>query len=93
MDAQAHPMDAPAQTADASVQAVTERLTLVFDTSTHALWAEEVAQAHGIAAEVVPAPAESDAKCDLALVCRVTDGPRLQTALQTEGVEYRTFSG
>ena len=38
-----------------------------FDTTHHALWAEEVAGERAIPAEVVPAPAEAGARCNLAL--------------------------
>ena len=40
---------------------------LTFDTTHHALLAEQLAHDHGFAAEVTTAPAESHAKCDLAL--------------------------
>ena len=52
--------------------------TLVFETTNAVLWGEEVAQAAGIPVEVVPAPAASDAKCDLALACGDDDGDRLE---------------
>lgn len=65
--------------------------TFVFDTTTAALWAEEVATEAGIPAEVVPAPADSDAKCDLALVTREEDGERLSRELQTAGVTFRPW--
>ena len=32
------------------------RIVFTFDTTHHALWAEEVAGEHGIPAEVIPAP-------------------------------------
>lgn len=64
---------------------------LVFDTTHHALWAEEVARATGVAAEVVPAPEGTDAKCGLALEV-VPDGlSELLPALDQEGVPYRVF--
>ena len=68
------------------------RPTLVFDTSSAALWAEEVAQDAGIPVEVVPAPAESDAKCDLAVVCRAMDLDLLEAVLDGQGVPYRRFA-
>lgn len=40
---------------------------LTFDTTHHALLAEQLAHDHGFAADVTPAPPESKAMCDLAL--------------------------
>jgi len=64
----------------------------VFDTTTAALWAEEVAEAHGIPAELVSAPPESDAKCDLALVTRAERAPSLEHVLGEEGVPFRRWA-
>ena len=66
---------------------------LVFDTTHHALWAEQVARECGLGAEVVPAPAASDAKCDLALEYLPEDELALLAALRTAGVPFRTFDG
>lgn len=63
-----------------------DRPTFVFETTTAALWAEEVAQGRGIPAELVPAPSESRAKCDLALVTLPDRGEELGVALDEEGV-------
>ncbi len=68
-------------------------MTFVFDTTTAALWAEEVAQAERIPCEVVPAPAASQAKCDLALVTLSSHGVALGEALTREGVRHRIWSG
>ena len=62
------------------------RPTFVFETTTAALWGEEVAEARGIPAELVPAPASSRAKCDLALVTLPERGEELEGALTDEGV-------
>ncbi len=69
----------------------TGALYFVFDTTTAALWAEEVAGAAGIPVEIVPAPAGAGALCDLAL--RTTDAleARLAVALQEEGVRFRRW--
>lgn len=67
------------------------RRTFVFDTTTAALWAEEVAQEAGVPAEVVPAPAESDAKCDLALVTLAARGDELAEILTEAGVPFRPW--
>jgi len=66
--------------------------TFVFDTTTAALWAEEVAREARIAAEVVPAPAESDAKCDLALLTRAEDAEALTATFEAEGVPFRRWA-
>lgn len=65
--------------------------TLLFDTTTAALWAEEVAMERGIPAEIVAAPAESDAKCDLALVTHAERERELTDALGEEGVPFRRW--
>lgn len=66
--------------------------TFVFDTTTAALWAEEVARAAGVPAEVVPAPSDADAKCDLALVTLAPRAAELEAAMQGEGVPFRRWS-
>ena len=63
-----------------------------FETTHHALWAEEVAREREIPAEVVPAPAEAHARCNLAIETLPEDVERLATALGEEGVEFRVFS-
>ncbi len=64
---------------------------LVFDTTHHAMWAEEVAREKGLAAEVVPAPPGTDAKCGLALEVLPDSFHQLLPALDGEGVPYRVF--
>lgn len=64
---------------------------LVFDTTHHALWAEQVARAAGCGAAVVPAPAASHAKCDLALEFLPEDEADLVSALERAGVPFRVF--
>lgn len=65
--------------------------TFVFDTTTAALWAEEVAVARGIPAELVAAPAESRAKCDLALATHADRREALEEAFTAEGVPFRRW--
>jgi hypothetical protein len=77
-------VDMPAQPA---------RATLVFDTTTAALWAEEVARDAGVPAEIVPAPAEAVAKCDLALETLTAHMEALEAALGGHGVPYRRWPG
>lgn len=62
---------------------------ITFDTAHHALWAEEVAKNAGVAAEVVPAPEHSDAKCGLALEVLPEGLDDLLAALDKEGITYR----
>ena len=59
-----------------------------FETTHHALWAEEVAAERGIAAEVVPAPPAARARCNLALQSLPEDVSRLAEALRGEGVPH-----
>lgn len=64
-----------------------------FDTTHHALWAEEIANERAIPNEVVPAPPEAHARCNLALEVLPDDVPRLEAALLEEGVPHRIFLG
>ncbi len=66
--------------------------TLVFDSTNAALWAEEVANDNAIPVEVVPAPSDADAKCDLALITLATHVVALEGALTSAGVPYRRWS-
>ena len=64
---------------------------LVFDTTHHAMWAEDVARSNDIPAEVVPAPEGTDAKCGLALEVLPDGFSALLQALDQEGVPHRVF--
>jgi hypothetical protein len=64
---------------------------LVFDTTHHAMWAEEVAREQGVAVEVVPAPEGVDAKCGMALEVLPDSLESLQAALSKEGIPYRVW--
>jgi len=66
---------------------------LVFDTTHHALWAEEVARGAGLPVDIVPAPSESRAKCDLALDFVLEDESSLLAALDRAGVPWSLFEG
>ena len=59
-----------------------------FDTTHHALWAEEVAVESGIPSELVPAPAAASARCNLALESFPADFERMRTALREAGVPF-----
>lgn len=68
-----------------------EHPTFVFESTNAALWAEEVAAERGIPVEVVPAPADSDAKCDLALITPDARVDELERALLDAGVTFRRW--
>lgn len=63
-----------------------------FDTTHHALWAEEVAGGSAVPAEVVPAPPEAGARCNLALQTFPADVARLAAELERAGVPFRLYS-
>ena len=64
------------------------RTVFTFETTHHALWAEEVAQARGIPAEVIPAPPAARARCNLALETLPEEVGTLAAALDGEGVPF-----
>jgi hypothetical protein len=65
-----------------------ERTIFTFDTTHHALWAEEVAEARGIPADVIPAPPAARARCNLALETLPEEVDALAAALDEEGVPF-----
>ena len=70
-----------------------KRTLLTFETTHHALWAEETAAEAGIPAEVVPAPPAARARCNLALESHPEDFGRLQERLAEEGVPFGVYEG
>ncbi|MBR9989425.1 MAG: DUF3343 domain-containing protein [Gemmatimonadetes bacterium] len=64
---------------------------LTFNTTHHALLAEQVAHECGLSAEVTPAPPQSGAKCDLAVEYLPEEEDALLAALRAAGVEFRIF--
>ena len=69
-------------------------VVFLFDTTHHVLWAEEIAIAAGIPAEVVPAPPNrGEARCDLALETFGEKAEDLGQALIGEGVEFHAPEG
>jgi hypothetical protein len=64
---------------------------LVFDTTHHAMWAEEVAKEQGVAVEVVPAPEGVDAKCGMALEVLPESLDDLQSLLNQEGIPFKVY--
>jgi len=65
----------------------------LFDTTTAALWAEDVAVAREIPAEVLPAPDDAEAKCNLALQTLANQAEGLRRALEEEGVPFHVYPG
>lgn len=63
----------------------------VFETTHHALWAEQVAQGQGLGVQVVPAPEGADAQCGLAIETPPAEQSALASALEEAGVPYRYF--
>ena len=63
----------------------------VFDTTHHALWAEQIALESALGAQVIPAPADSKAKCDLALEVLEEDAEALLAGLREQGVEFKEY--
>jgi len=63
-----------------------------FDTTHHALWAEEVAREAGIPVEVVPAPPAARARCNLALETLPDEVRGLEAALTAAGVPHALWS-
>lgn len=64
---------------------------LVFDTTHHALWAEQLAVERRFGAQVIPAPPDAHARCDLALEVLEEDDDALRAVLDEEGVPYRVY--
>jgi hypothetical protein len=64
---------------------------LVFDTTHHAMWAEELAREQGVAVEVIPAPEGVDAKCGMALEVLPESLESLEAVLNREGVPFRLY--
>lgn len=64
------------------------RMIFTFDTTHHALWAEEVAEARHIPVDVVPAPPAARARCNLALETLPEEVDSLAAALDEEGVPF-----
>ena len=67
------------------------RVLLTFDTTHHALWAEEVVADAGLACEIVPAPPAAAARCNLALELLPEELADAQTALLQAGVPFGVF--
>ena len=71
---------------------MSDRRIFTFDTTHHALWAEEIAREREIPAEPIPAPPAANARCSLALETLPRDVPRLSAALDEEGVTFALYA-
>ncbi|WP_420124928.1 DUF3343 domain-containing protein [Longimicrobium sp.] len=69
------------------------RKVFTFDTTHHALWAEEVAGTRGIPVDVIPAPPAARARCNLALETLPEEAEALAEALEEEGVAFGRWEG
>lgn len=65
---------------------------VVFDTTHHALWAEDVARELALGVETVPAPQAAGAGCDLALEVLPEDLDALITAMRERSIAHRLFT-
>lgn len=65
---------------------------LTFDTTHHALWAEELLLEGGLAAAVVPVPPASRALCDLAIEFLPQEEEAVLSLLQQAGVQFRVWA-
>lgn len=66
---------------------------LTFDTTHHALLAEELAREQGIGAEIIPAPSDAKARCDLALEFLIAEKSALLELLESADVAYVVYRG
>ena len=64
-----------------------------FDTTHHALWAEDVAGELGVPVETAPAPPEAKAKCGISLRASMAHAERLVAAFLEEGIEFGQMEG
>ena len=68
------------------------RTLFTFETTHHALWAEEVATERSIPCEIVPAPPAAAARCNLALETLPECIETLRTALRSAGVPFGSYT-
>ena len=69
----------------------TQTIYVTFETTHHALWAEELARANGLPSELVPAPPQAHARCNLALTTWAEEEARLRDLLEGEGVPFDIY--
>lgn len=68
-------------------------VVFTFDTTHHALWAEDVAREHDVPVETGPPPPESDAKCGIALRTPGGRAEELTRLYRDEGIEFGRTEG
>jgi hypothetical protein len=83
----------PADVGSLEDRAADSRVTLVFESSHFAMWAEDVAGDHRIEVKIVPAPAGSDAVCGLALLVDAPRAEELEGICRSEGIEFTRWTG
>jgi hypothetical protein len=64
---------------------------LTFDTTHHALFAEQLAHENGLAAQPTPAPPDAGAQCDIALEFLPEEQHQLMDVLRAAGVVFRVW--
>lgn len=63
----------------------------VFETTHHALWAEEIVREQGLPFQVTVPPAAAHARCDIALETFPEERYAIAAALAAAGIEFRIF--
>lgn len=63
----------------------------LFESSTHVLWAEEIARDERIPVEVIPAPEEARDRCGLAIRTLQERGEALRALLEKEGIPFQEY--
>ena len=67
-------------------------MILVFDSTHHALTAEEVLEESGLDIDIVPVPAEIRVGCGLAIEVALADRDRAEDALAAAGVVFKSVA-
>jgi len=68
-----------------------ERETFLFESSTHVLWAEEVAEEAGIPVAVISAPAETRDSCGLAIQTFSNSAGPFMDLLREEEIPFKRY--
>lgn len=63
----------------------------VFETTHHALWAEEIVREEGRPFQVTAPPPAAHARCDIALESFAEERNAIAAALIAVGIQFRTF--
>ncbi len=62
-----------------------------FDTTHHALWAEEIAREENVPHEVVAAPPAANARCSIAIETLESEIERFAALLQSATIEHAVY--